>query len=59
MNSLIKIAVNLTILGAFTGQLPKIVHIVRMAQLQLLKESKASNWGRPWTPKSNVYKKIK
>ncbi len=47
LNGFIKIAVTLAIIAARTGQLPKISHGVRVAQLQLLKESQASKWGHP------------
>jgi len=44
MNNLIKIAVTLAFIAASTGQLPKIIKEVRIAQLKLLKESQASKW---------------
>lgn len=43
---LISIAVTLAFLAASTGQLPRIVHAVRGAQIQLIKDSQASKWGR-------------
>jgi len=45
IEKLISIAAALAILAASTGQLPRIVHSVRVAQLQLIKESRASKWG--------------
>ena len=36
--------------AAATGQLPRLVHEVRVAQLTLLKESQASKWGKAWLP---------
>jgi hypothetical protein len=44
MNSLIKIALTLAFIATSTGQLPKIIKEVRIAQLKLLKESQASKW---------------
>lgn len=46
MNSLIKIAVTLAFA---TGNLPKILYQVRIAQIQLIKESQASKWPRAMT----------
>lgn len=43
----ISIAVALAFLAASTGHLPRIVQAVRVAQLQLIKESQASKWGTP------------
>ncbi|MCK6598927.1 MAG: hypothetical protein L6Q37_11225 [Bdellovibrionaceae bacterium] len=44
MNSLIKIAVILAFGAVASGNLPTILNQVRKAQLQLIMESKASNW---------------
>lgn len=44
MNSLIKIAVVLAFAVLAGGNLPQIINQVRKAQLQLIMESKASNW---------------
>lgn len=46
IEKLISIAVTLAVLAASTGQLPRIVHAVRGSQLQLIKDSQASKWGR-------------
>lgn len=46
-NKLIQIAVVMAVLAAATGQLPKLIQQVRVAQYQLLKDSQASKWGRP------------
>jgi hypothetical protein len=35
------------VLAASTGQLPKLIFAVRKAQIQLIQETKASNWGMP------------
>lgn len=42
MSNLIKIAVTLAFIATSTGQLPRIIKEVRIAQLKLLKESQAS-----------------
>jgi hypothetical protein len=47
IDKLILISVVLAVLSVSTGQLPKVLKVVRVAQLQLIKESQASNWGRP------------
>jgi hypothetical protein len=47
MNDLIKIAAALAILTASTGQLPRLVREVRMAQIHLIQDTKASHWGMP------------
>lgn len=44
MNSLIKIAVILAFGAVASGNLPTILNQVSKAQLQLIMESKASNW---------------
>ncbi|MBX3041392.1 MAG: hypothetical protein KF789_11855 [Bdellovibrionaceae bacterium] len=46
-NKLIQIAVAATLAAAATGQLPKFIQQVRVAQYQLLKDSQASMWGKP------------
>lgn len=50
MNSLIKIAVTLALIAASTGQLPRIIKEVRIAQYKVLKESQASKWLKAWVP---------
>jgi len=47
MNYLIKLAVILGVGAAISGQLPKIIYHLRLAQLELIKESQASKWGTP------------
>jgi hypothetical protein len=44
MSNLIKIAVTLAFIATSTGQLPRIIKEVRIAQLKFLKESQASKW---------------
>ena len=53
MKSIIAIASTMAIIAAGTGKLPKVVHQVRVAQLQILKEMKTKNWGSPWTSIKN------
>lgn len=53
MKSIIALASTLAILTASTGQLPKAVHQVRIAQLEILKAMQTKNWGTPWTPSRN------
>jgi hypothetical protein len=43
---LIQTAVALAILAAASGQIPKFIQSMRVAQYQILKESQASKWGR-------------
>ena len=42
---LIQIAATLAVLAVSTGQLPRILREVRVAQLHLIKDSQASKWG--------------
>lgn len=44
MDSLTKISVSLAMFAVFTGNLPKILKVVRRAQIELIQESKASKW---------------
>jgi hypothetical protein len=50
IQKLIPIAISLAFLAASTGQLPRVIKTVRIAQLQLIKESQASKWGKPMLP---------
>ena len=59
IDKLISISVTLAVLTVSTGQLPKVLKNVRIAQLKLIKESQASNWGTPMLPpiiKSSSYR---
>lgn len=51
LSKLIKLGSILAMLAVSSGQLPKILKQVKIAQLQLIKESQASKWGTPWVPK--------
>lgn len=46
LNKLIEAIAVLVLLSASTGQLPKIVAKVQVAQLQLLKASQSKSWGQ-------------
>jgi hypothetical protein len=46
IDKLISISAVLAVLTFSTGQLPKVLKTVGVAQLQLIKESQASKWGR-------------
>lgn len=58
LDKLIALGATLGILAASTGQLPKVIRAVHIAQLQLLKHSQASKWPKAqllpegdWLPK--------
>jgi hypothetical protein len=57
LRALIQAMMGIALLAAATGQLPKIVHAVRMAQLELIQDSKASRWGRAMLLPSNDHVK--
>jgi len=46
LDKLIAIGVAMAILAVSTGQLPKAILAVHIAQLQLIKDSQASKWPR-------------
>jgi hypothetical protein len=46
LEKLVGVAASLALLAAVTGQLPKMVGAVRVAQLELIKESQASKWSK-------------
>lgn len=48
LNRLIETALIVVLAAAAVGQLPRLVQNVRVAQLQLLKESQSSKWGKPF-----------
>jgi hypothetical protein len=50
MDNLIKIAVVLAMAAVSSGNLPGVLKTVKKAQIQLLRESRASSWGRAWVP---------
>lgn len=47
IDKLISISAILAVLTVSTGQIPRVLKVVRVAQLQLIKDSQASKWGRP------------
>ena len=47
LDKVIQLALALTIAAAMAGQLPRITQEIRLAQLKLLQESRASKWGSP------------
>lgn len=50
IQKLISISVTLAFVAVFFGKLPWVLKEVRIAQMKLVKESQASNWGRAWIP---------
>ena len=46
MGKLISVAVTLAFLATSTGQLPKLIFKIQLAQLYLIKESQASKWAK-------------
>ena len=47
MDKLIAIAATMAVLTVSTGLLPKVLYRIRIAQMELIQESKASKWGTP------------
>ena len=50
ISRIIPIAVTFAFLAVGSGNLPKVLKKLRVAQLELLKDSQASRWGKAWTP---------
>lgn len=48
LNKLIEAALIVVLMAAAAGQLQHLVQTVRVAQLQLLKDSQSSKWGKPF-----------
>ncbi|MGE3759130.1 MAG: hypothetical protein AB7H97_15310 [Pseudobdellovibrionaceae bacterium] len=46
INKLIEAALIVVLTAAVIGQLPRLNRAVRIAQIQLLKDSQSSKWGR-------------
>ena len=46
INKLVEAALIIVLMAAAVGQLPRLNHMLRMAQIQLLKDSQSSKWGR-------------
>lgn len=51
MKKNIAIILILALLSLGVIKLPKILKVFRTAQIQLLIKSRASKWGKPWTPR--------
>jgi hypothetical protein len=45
LEKLISIIATLVVLAASTGQLPRLIREVRIAQVHLIQDTKASTWG--------------
>lgn len=43
---LVEGALIVVLMAAAAGQLPRLNHLIRVAQIQLLKDSQSSKWGR-------------
>jgi hypothetical protein len=46
LNKLVEAALIIVLIAAAAGQLPRLVQTVRVAQLQFIKDSQSSKWGR-------------
>jgi len=46
LSKLVETALIIVLLAAASGQLPRLNQAIRVAQIQLLKDSQSSNWGR-------------
>jgi hypothetical protein len=46
IDKIIEIAVALALVASATGQLPKVIRQVQLAEVKLLQESKTSSWGK-------------
>jgi hypothetical protein len=46
INKLVEAALIVVMLAAAAGHLPRLIQTVRVAQLQRLKDSQSSKWGR-------------
>jgi len=46
LNKLVEAALFVVLLAAAAGQLPRLNQAIRVAQIQLLKDSQSSKWGR-------------
>jgi hypothetical protein len=47
LSKLIEAALVVVLMATAAGQLPRLIQKVRVAQLQILKDSQSSKWGRP------------
>lgn len=58
LNKLIAAAMTAALSAAATGQLPRLIQTVQLAQLQLLKDSQSSKWGKPFMLPSKDRRRI-
>ena len=47
MEKLIQAVAAFVVIAASTGQLPRLIDSVRVAQVQIIQETEASKWGMP------------
>lgn len=50
IEKLIPWAVSMAFMAAASGQLPRVIKQVQIAQLEVLKGSQSSKWGKPFLP---------
>ena len=53
LEKLIQVVAAFVVITASTGQLPRLIHEVRVAQAHLIQETKASKWGTPMLLKNH------
>lgn len=53
LNKLAEAALIIVLIAAAAGQLPRLVQTVRIAQLQLIKDSQSSKWGQVFLLREN------
>ena len=53
LDKLISVVVTLVLVAASTGQLPRLIREVRLAQGHLIQDTKASKWGMPYLLKKS------
>jgi len=47
LEKLIQLIATIVVIAASTGQLPRLIREVRIAQVHLIQNTKASTWGMP------------
>ena len=47
LEKLIQVIAIIVVIAASTGQLPRLIREVRIAQVHLIQDTKASTWGMP------------
>jgi hypothetical protein len=48
LDKVVPVEIAFALMAAASGNLPKIIYQIRLAQAHLIQDSKASNWGTPW-----------